>query len=90
MLSFFPLDGFSSKWFCQNQVKIGVWVHFWVFNSISLIYMPVTVPEPFSFYSVLQLEVRDDDSPKISSIIENSFHYPGFFVIQDEFGNCSF
>jgi hypothetical protein len=25
-------------------VTIGVWVHLWVFNSIPLIYLPVTVP----------------------------------------------
>jgi hypothetical protein len=25
---------------------IGVWVHFWVFSSITLIYLPVTVPIP--------------------------------------------
>jgi hypothetical protein len=25
-------------------VAIGVWVHFWVFNSIPLIYLSVTVP----------------------------------------------
>jgi hypothetical protein len=41
---FFPLDDFS--FFVKNQVIIGVWVHFWVFISISLIYMPVTVPTP--------------------------------------------
>jgi hypothetical protein len=41
MLSFFPLDGFSS--FVKDQVTIGMWVHFWVFNSIPLIYMSVTV-----------------------------------------------
>jgi hypothetical protein len=42
MLSFFPLDGFSS--FVKDQVTIGVWVHFWVFNSIPLIFLPATVP----------------------------------------------
>ena len=41
---FFPLDGFSS--FVKDQVTIGVWVHFWFFNSIPLIYLPVTVPNP--------------------------------------------
>ena len=35
MLSFFPLDGFSSL--VKDQVTIGVWVHFWVFNSIGLL-----------------------------------------------------
>jgi hypothetical protein len=39
---FFPLDGFSS--FDKDQVTLGVWVHFWVFNSIPLIYLAVTVP----------------------------------------------
>ena len=44
---FFPLDGFSS--FVKDQVTIGVWVHFWVFNPIPLIRLPVTVPIPCSF-----------------------------------------
>jgi hypothetical protein len=29
----FPLDGFSSL--VKDQVTIGVWVHLWVFNSVS-------------------------------------------------------
>ena len=58
-LSFFPLDSLSSL--VKGQVTIGMWVHFWVFNSIPLIYLSVTVPVPCSFYhncSVVQLEVR--------------------------------
>ena len=35
MLSFFPLDSFSS--FVKDKVTIGVWVHFWIFNSIPLL-----------------------------------------------------
>jgi hypothetical protein len=31
---FLSLDGFSSL--LEDQVTIGVWVHFWVFNSIPL------------------------------------------------------
>jgi hypothetical protein len=46
MLSFFPLDGFSS--FVKDQVTIDVWVHICVFNSIPFIYLPVTVPIPAS------------------------------------------
>ena len=87
---FFPLDGFSS--FVKDQVTIGVWVHFWIFNFTPLIYLPVTVPVPCSFYhncSVIQLEVRDGDSPKSSFIVENRFCYPRFFVIPDEFANSS-
>ena len=38
---FFQLDGFRSL--VKDQVTIGVWVHFWVFNSIPLIYMFVAV-----------------------------------------------
>jgi hypothetical protein len=90
MLSF-PLYDFIS--FVKDQVTIGVWVHFWIFNSIPLIYLPITVPIPCSFYhncSVVQFEVRDGDSPRSSFIAENSFCYPGIFVIPDEFGNCSF
>jgi hypothetical protein len=66
MLSFFPLDGFSS--FVKYQVTIGVWVHFWIFNSIPFIYLSVTVQVPYRFFnhncSVLQPEVRDGDSTR--------------------------
>jgi hypothetical protein len=51
MLSFFPLDGVSSL--VKDQVTIGVWVHFWFFNSITLIYLSVTVPVPCSFFICL-------------------------------------
>jgi hypothetical protein len=45
MLGFFPpRGGFSS--FVKDQVTIVVWVNFWVFNSIPLIYLSVTVPVP--------------------------------------------
>ena len=44
----FLLDGFSS--FVKDLVTIGAWVHFWVFNSIPLIYLTVSVPIPYSFY----------------------------------------
>jgi hypothetical protein len=45
---FFPLHGFSSL--VKDQVTIGLWVHFWVFNSIPLIYLSVAVPLPCSFF----------------------------------------
>jgi hypothetical protein len=35
---------------CQDQVTIGVWVHFWVFSSIPLIDLSVVVPVPCSVY----------------------------------------
>ena len=61
-------------------------------SSIQLIYLPVSVPIPCSFYhdcSVIQVEVRDGDS-RISCIAENSFRSPRFVFIPDEFANCSF
>jgi hypothetical protein len=89
---FFPLDGFSSL--VKNQVTIGVWTHFWVFNSIPLIYLSVTVLVPCSFYqncSVVQLNVRHGDSTRGSFIVENSFSILGFvFIFPDEFANCPF
>ena len=39
------MDVFST--FVKDQVTIGVWVYFWVFNSIPLIYLPVTVTEEY-------------------------------------------
>jgi hypothetical protein len=58
-----------------------------------LIFLPVVVQVPCSFYhncSVVQLDVRHGDSTSVSFIVENSFCYPRFFVIPDEFVNCSF
>ena len=84
---FFPLDGCSS--FVKDQVTIGVWVHFWVFYSILLIYLPVTVPIPFTFwhyYSVVQLDIRDgswhQNFPRNSFIDEHSSCYPVFLLFQ--------
>ena len=91
MLSFFHWMVFSSL--VEDQVTIGVWVHFWVFNSIPLIYLSVAVPVPCSFYhncSVLQLNVWHSDSTRGSFNLEKSFCYPRFFVIPDEFADCSF
>jgi hypothetical protein len=74
MLSFFPhyiLLASLSKIKCP----LSVWVYFWVFNSIPLIDMSISILIPCSFYhycSVVQLEVRDGDSPR-SSIVKNSF-----------------
>jgi hypothetical protein len=59
-------------------VTIDECVHFWVFSSIPLFYMSVTIPVPCTFYhscSVVQLEVRDGDSTRGSFIAENSFAF---------------
>ena len=83
---FFPLNCFRS--FVKDQVIIGVWVHFLVFNSIPLIYLPVSVPIPYSFYhycSVLQLGVRNGDSSRSSLLLRVSFAIPGFWLLQMNF-----
>ena len=90
MLSFFQLNGFTS--FVKDQVTRGVWVHFWVFNSIPLIYPASLCTNTIKFLSLLlcnKLEVRDGDFPR-SSFVENSFCFPRFFVIPNEFANCCF
>ena len=83
---FLPLDGFSSL--VKDQVTIGVWIHLWVFFSVPLVYLSVTIPVPCCFdhnCSVVQLMVRHGDSTRGSFILEKSFCYPRFFVITDEF-----
>jgi hypothetical protein len=71
-------------------VTIGVWVHFWIFNSIPLIYL-YQYHAVFNYdCSVVQLEVKDDDSARSSFIVENSFSILDFLLFQDEFANCSF
>jgi hypothetical protein len=85
---FFPLDGFSS--FVKDQVIIGVWVHFWVFNSIPLIYLSVTVSVPCSFYHNCSVVHSLWSGMVIPPEVLLLLRIVGFFVISDEFGNCSF
>jgi len=56
------------------------------FYSIDLSVVLVSIQYSFyHYFSVIQLEVRDGDSPRNSCIVEDSFHYPGFSVIPNEF-----
>ena len=48
MRSFFPLDDFV--FFVKDQVTIGMWVYFWVFNSIQLMDLSVSLSIPCSYY----------------------------------------
>jgi hypothetical protein len=79
MLSFIHCMVFS--FLVKDQETIGVWVHFWVFNSITLIYLSVAVPVPFSFYhnfSVVTVKFRHLESTRGSFIIDKSFCCPRF------------
>jgi hypothetical protein len=85
-------------------VIIGVWVYFWIFNSIPLIYLSVSVSIlcfVYHYCSVVQAEIRDGDSPRISFIVEKSFSSSSFvfvcllsllllLLLQGEFESCSF
>ena len=75
----FPLNGFSK--FVKDHVTIGVWVHFWVLNSIPFIFLPISVLIPCSFYcccSETKLEVRDGVSPEVLLFLRRVFTILGF------------
>jgi hypothetical protein len=77
---------FSTGWFyllCQRSADHRGMVYFWVFNSILLIYLPVAVPVPCSFYhcSVKQFEVRDGDFPRSSFTVKTIFGYLVFLFV---------
>ena len=75
---FFPLDGFSSL--VKDQVTIGVWVHLWVFNSVPLVYLSVTIPVPCSFYhncSVVNFRSGMVIPPVVPApFVENAVFFP--------------
>ena len=81
---FFPLDGFSN--FVKDQLTINMWVHFWVFNYIPLIFLPVTVTTAyrFSYYcSAIQLEFRDGDfTQKFFYLLSVVFNILGFWLLK--------
>jgi hypothetical protein len=83
MLSFFPRDGFSSL--VKDQVTIGVCVHFWVFNSIPLVYLSVAIPVPCSFYhncSVVKLRSGMVIPPEVVLSQRRVFAILGFLLFQ--------
>jgi hypothetical protein len=70
-----------------------VWVYCCVFNSIPLIDMSVSVLLSHSSYhyeSVVQIKVRDGESSRSSSTVNNCFRYPGIYVFLYEIEICSF
>jgi hypothetical protein len=85
----------------KNQMSIGVWVNFWVFISILLIYLSVSLPIPcrvsvclFVCFNqccfVVQLEVTHGKFFESHLIVENCFLYPEVLVFPYEVQNCSF
>jgi len=86
---------FSIGWFwllCQKSSDHRCVGSFLGINSIPLVYLPVSVTIPCSFYhycSVILLVFRNSDSSWSRFIVQDSFTYSGFFVILDEFANCS-
>jgi hypothetical protein len=79
----FPLYSFGL--FVKSQVSVGIWVYFWIFDSILL----VSLHAVFNF-SVVYYELRDSDITRSSFIVQDSFSSSRFFVFPYEAENCSF
>jgi hypothetical protein len=93
MLSFIHCIVFG--FFGKKNSTVHKFVGFspWVFDSISLINLLVSVPMPCVFYhyfSVVHLEVWNGVFSQNSCIIQNNFAYPRLFVSLYEVENCSF
>jgi hypothetical protein len=62
-------------------VSVDVWVYLWVFNSIPLINLSVFMPVPWGWFyhycSVVQLEVRNDDTSRSSFTTQDYCRYLG-------------
>ena len=90
----FPLYNFS--FFVKNQVFIGMWINIQVFNSISLVNLPVFMPTLGCFSncsSIIELDVRDVDAYRSYFLVQDCFGYPGFcfcFCFLHEVEYCSF
>ena len=89
---FLPLDGFSSL--VKDQVTIGVWVHFWVFNSIPLVYLSVIIAVPCSFLITISPYYSFRSGmvipPEVLLSLRRVFAILVFFVIPEEFVNYPF
>ena len=87
---FFPLDGFSS--FVKDQVCGFIFGSSILFHWSTCLSLYQYHPVLNHNCSVIQLEVRDADSPRSSFIVENSFCYPRFLLfqmnLQIAFSNC--
>ena len=73
-------------------MSIGVWINISVFDLIPLIYLSVFMPILSCFYyytSVVEHEIRDNDTSGSSFIVQDCFRYPGFFF-SNEGEYCSF
>ena len=80
---FLPLDNFI--FLVEDQVTIGVWVHFWVFNSIPLFYLSITIPVPSSFsHNCFVVNFRSGMviPPKVLLSLRRLFAILGFLLFQ--------
>ena len=67
--------------FVKNEVYLGVWVYFGVFNSIPLINLSVSICMPCTFYYycfLVQLDIRYNDTSRSSFIVQGCFRYRFF------------
>jgi hypothetical protein len=69
--------------FCQKSSVCKYVVCFWVFDSIPLIHLSVSIPTSFRFYyycSVVQLEVRNSDTSRSILLFRTILGILGFLV----------
>ena len=69
----------------------NVFFFLWIFNSIPLIYLYVSVPILCDFITIVLYYIFRSGMviySRSSFIVENCFHYSGCFVILDEVENC--
>lgn len=74
---FYPLYGFGC--FVKNQLSLGIWVYFRVFDSIPLIDL-ICHAVSITIAQGLLLEIRHGDTSISSFIVQDCFNYPGSFV----------
>jgi hypothetical protein len=46
------ITAYGFGFFVKNQVSIGMWIYFWVFDYIPLINMSLSAPIPCSFITI--------------------------------------
>jgi hypothetical protein len=81
---FLPLDGFRSL--VKDQVTIGVWVHFWLFNSTDL---PVcSCTSTMQFLSQLFCRSGMVIPPEVLLSLRRVFAILGFFLFQMNLQNA--
>jgi len=90
MLYFFPLYYFG--FFVKDQVSLGMWHYFLVFNSIPMTNLSVIVPVLYCFHSYCTIEQLSSKMviPPEVVLWLRFFHSSGYFIMPYDLENCTF